>query len=190
MTKAEYQHELDRLAKGWNVPITAQQVEAIFQRLGWAQVIDWQRAVDTVLASYLQPPRSGLLEILLKAVEEEGSHRRKQRVAKERAEAGRTWDGRVSDKYKSAEDHAYAQFRLDLLRGAMGRAPQAYALFHADGLAGWLEVPIHAEWARAQTIEGCGMHEGQHSLLSCLTAELAYWNARAVGVQTEEVATR
>lgn len=186
MTKAECQCELDRLAKGWNVTITGQQVEAIFQRLGWAQACDWQRAVDTALVNYLQPPRSGLLEILLKAVEEEAGHRRRQRVAKERAEAGKVWSGRVSEKYDSPEEHAYAQFRLGLLRGAMGRGTQGFALFHAEGLAAWLEVSVHAEWAREQTVDGCGKHDGPHSLLSCLTAELAYWNARAVGMSAGE----
>lgn len=93
----------------------------------------------------------------------------------------------------SKQERAYGEFRLGLLKRVLAER-EAFPALVAAALADWLDDAPQAAWARSATTADCGLHDGQHSLLHCLTDEVRLYQERAAGrsapAQTYEGAHR
>lgn len=179
MTKSEFVGAFQRLCEGHRVQATQAQTEAFFERLSWVQAQDFQVAVTDCLCALKFPSLDALRVACDKATEQ----RRRARVAQECQQADHRLRGAVG-RYDSPEESAYAIFRIGLLSRSIGNGPRDLARIHADGLAAWLDDDAKSRWARATTQGPCGFHRQTHkthTLLRCLSGELAYWMARASG---------
>ena len=137
-------------------------------------------------ATCLRP--MGVAETCMKCgwVDPAMEERRIHRLAQERAEAARLVAGRTTVRRSgSLYEDEYAAFRMALVVASFGKGLRQRAAIHAEQLAAWLDDPDHAAWVR-DTVQGqCGHHEGPHTLLRCLTDELAYWMTQSVSKQIQ-----
>lgn len=86
----------------------------------------------------------------------------------------------------SPEECAYREFRVRLMRRAMGTGLEGFARLHVEGLSAWLADPGHLRWAQATPMGDCRRHAGPHTQAQCLRDEIGYWTLRAEGVSEAE----
>jgi hypothetical protein len=193
MTRDECKAELIRLGQGWQVDLTRQQVDAVYGRIEHVAPAIWRDAVDMLLVNFLQAPRSGFLDHVLRAVDQAQGEVRRRTVHLHDRQAKATLGGWITPHQCSDEERTYGEFRLALLRRAveawadaqrwtrlrdgaevrlMGRET---ARIHSEGLAEWLQDDAHARWAASVQQGDCGQHTKPHTLLACLVDEQRVW---------------
>lgn len=186
MTKTEFLMDYERLCNGFRHQSTPEQSSAWYKKIGHVQAQDWSNAVDTLLCA----PRFPMLDPVLSACDQAQESRRKHAAQRERMEANRTFAGEII--YRKGDDHVeqdYNAFRMKLMVAAhkLGEGPQRYADFMAQGLAEWINVREHAQWAQQTPMGDCGKHSGPHTVLRCITDEMGYWLKQAAQQKREVV---
>ncbi len=178
MTRDECRAGLERLAKGWGVTITSEQLSAIHQRVQHVQAGIWVTAVDDLLANHLAAPRSGLLDHILKSVDHVEEDRRKALVRQERREADARFEGRPPlIPFADPMEKAYGMMRMRAIR--LGLDSGHYAETLRDELLAWIDVPEHAAWAKAQVVAAPPGQVDATTLLQSLLSEIQQWEDRA-----------
>lgn len=196
MTREECKKELERLGRGWNVALSKEQLDALYSRIQQVSVRDWETAVDTLLAEFIQAPRTGFLDHALKAVDGARLARQQAAAHKEKVEASRFFTGKIPLlKYADPQEQAYNNFRMALLIQCAGHPQKGQtAKVHADALDAYLKDDANVTWASKQPMGDCGFHGERtsltkHTLLACLVDEQRYWTLRAAGKSELEAKT-
>lgn len=186
MTKGELGLELNRLGQGFDVEIRRGQFDAYFELFAPIALAVFRRAVTVVLCE----PRFPSLKVLQAEVEKAAEAMRQERVARERRQAGELLErGRLYRQSGIAdEESAYNQFRINLLRQSIGKAPGVFARQHADQLAAWVEVEANQLWAAgAQLARPCGHLVSHRTVLQCVLEEQVYWEGQVPVLDREPV---
>ena len=154
------------------VTIRPPQVEAFYEQVRAYQVDEWREAVTELLLLTVFPKPNQIRTALICSREA----RWKQGKKRERQEANQFFNGMMSRRDpRSAEAHAYGQFRLRLLREAFGSGRFQHIM--ATRLQKWLDCPGNREWSRQQSHQGCP--EGTHNLETCLEIEIVRYEHAA-----------
>lgn len=179
MTIQECSVGMDRLGKAWNVRISKEQVASIHERIKHIPGAAWTVAINDLVANYLQAPRSGFLNAILKAADDVMESQRQTRLRKERDAADKVWaHGYQPDKGRSAQDTAYGSMRLMAIKNALS-SDGHYAETMRDELLAWVNDPKHAAWAKTQVMAPFPGYDEIRNLLDQLVIEIQRWDDRA-----------
>jgi len=181
MNLEEFRPDLKRLAEGHGVTMPVGKIYAFYDRVGHWPLEVWTQAVTTMLCA---PKFPANLDMMANALEVAQEHLRLKRVAQDRGSAQRWMAGELPPDDDSAENRAYRQFRLDLIRLSIAKGREVLIQTHCERLEVWLQDQAHSEWAVTQFLPYCKVMRESHHLYLCLVKhELPWWEIRRVRLE-------